>query len=166
MSILGNQTAINTTTNFFALAGTGGNTAPIIRYTIDPSPAPETFNIGTTTTIATFPIPDQYEPEDNFTFYCLLQLTGITGTEDGFFGLIDIALQYNNGVDDFLTRAPILASDGITATTVTLPPFIANTGSGSTFYISLINNTNQDVTLEYAFQDAYFLRLSSGGIEV
>jgi hypothetical protein len=164
MSILGNQTAINTTTDFFALAKTA--TAPIIRYIIDPSEEAVDFGIGSTTTIATFPIPDQYEPEDNFTFYCLLQLTAITGTGEGFFGLIDIALQYSNGVDSFLTRAPILASDGITATTITLPPFIANTGSGSTFTISLINNTNQGFSAEYAFQDAYFLRLSSGGIEV
>jgi len=164
MSILTNQTNINTTTEFFALAKTA--TAPIIRYVLDPSDGPETFNIGTTTTIATFSIPDQYQPEDNFTFYCLIQLTGITGTGEGFFGLINIALQYSNGVDSFLTRAPIVASDGITATTVTLPPFIANTGSGSTFTISLINNTNQNVTLEFAFQDTYFLRLSSGGIEV
>jgi len=166
MSLLTNQTAVNTTTNFFAGTG-GGNTAPIIRYVLDPSPAPVEFDVGSTTTIASFPIPDQYLPEDNFTFYSLIQLSDITGSSPGFFGLIDVLLQFSNGSDSFLSRAPIVASDGITNTTLTLPPFIANTGSDySVFTISLVNNTNEAFTANYTFQDTYFLRLSSGGIEV
>jgi len=168
MSILTNQTSINPTESFFALAGSGGggNTAPIITYTLDPSEQPVSFPIGETVQVATFPIPDQYNAEDNFTFYCGFQLLDIAPL-GSFGGYVNVSIDYSSSSGNYTTRAPIFLIDGITAVNITLPPFIANTGNEySLFTINVINNTSQVFDANYNFFQTFFLKLSSGGVEV
>jgi hypothetical protein len=193
MSILTNQTSINPTASFFALAGSGGGgggvesitagsnitltgtsnnpiinapTAPIIRYTLDPSQEPVSFPIGETVQVASFSIPDQYNEEDNFTFYCGFQLLDIT-PGGSFGGYVNVSLNYSSSSGTYSTKAPIFLIDGITTVNITLPPFIANTGNNySTFSINVVNNTSDNFTANYTFFETYFLKLSSGGIEV
>jgi len=168
MSILTNQTSINPTASFFALAGSGGggNTAPIITYILNPSDEPVSFPIGEVVQVASFPIPDQYNAEDNFTFYCGFQLSTIT-PEATFNGYVNVSLDYSSSSGTYSTRAPIFLVDGITAVNITLPPFIANTGNEySTFTINVVNNTSEVFTANYNFFSTYFLKLSSGGVEV
>jgi hypothetical protein len=191
MSILTNQTSINPTASFFALAGSGGggvesitagsniiltgtsnaptinatNTAPIIRYTLDPSEEPVSFPMGQTVQVASFSIPDQYNEEDNFTFYCGFQLLEIT-PGGSFGGNVNVSIDYSTSSGTYTTRVPIFLIDGITGVNITLPPFIANTGLGnSLFTINVVNNTSDNFTANYDFFSTYFLKVSSGGVE-
>jgi hypothetical protein len=160
MSLLTNQTAVNQTTSFF------DNKAPLIQYLLDPSDVPETFPVGSQVQIATFPIPDRYNPEDNFLYSGgVILLSNITFT-GSISGSIFVALDYTNNDTTYSVSASTYINSSNTVY-ITLPPLIANTGVDySNMIINITNNTNLSLTANYLFGQSYFLQLSSGGVEL
>lgn len=156
MSLLANQTSINTTTDFFA------PNSPIIPITLENSAEPIQFSPNDGVRIANVPIPSSLTSDDNYIFNCGVSLSGFTN-EGGLAGNVVIAVSYSD--TSFVSGTTFYAYDTLSAFSITLPPFIANIGSNTQINIDMINQANVSFDAEYAFFNPFFLKLSSGGVQ-
>jgi hypothetical protein len=156
MSLLTNQTAVNTTTDFFA------PNSPLIPITLQNSGEPIQFSAGDTVRIANVPIPSSLTSNDNYIFNCGVSLSGFTN-EGGLAGNVLISVSYSDA--SFVSGYTFYAYDTLSVFGITLPPFIANIGSNTQINIDIINQANVSFDAEYAFFNPFFLKLSSGSVQ-
>lgn len=113
MSILANQTNINTSTTFF-VESDGSSTVPVF-------PGGETlsdisFTANQTTIITLIPIPDQYAVGDTILFQTGINMSGFSDAPSG--GIYEFSVAFSNDDDESSgnqTYFPILLAESLPA---------------------------------------------------
>jgi hypothetical protein len=165
MSILGNQTAINTTTEFFAPSEEVEPTPLIVLADI--SPGVLSFTVGSTVQLATISIPASYTSVTNFIVSASIQFSSITGGgSPPLIGQSPITLFCSNGPTTFTSATEHNIVSGITLAplSVTVPPLVANKGSGSSVVINYLVRANQNFTAQVSVFNITFIEVSDGGV--
>jgi hypothetical protein len=167
MSLLTNQTAVNTTTNFFE-PGEAVEPNPLI-VLADVDAGVKSFNMGTTVQLAIISIPTSYTSDTNFIVSASIQFSSITpSTEDPIASQSPITLTCSNGSLTFTsaTEHNITLGVSLAPIAVTVPPLVANKGSGSSLVLNYLVNANQNFTAQVGVFNITFMELSAGGTEV
>jgi hypothetical protein len=170
MSILINEAYANDTIPLWASSsGGGGGNNPMIFYTLDNSETAVSIEPGATLTIATFPIPDAYNPQDNFIFNFTTELSEIV-YDDTFnpnYITANVSFPTNLapvGPVTFDSITPIFLSGDVLSIQKSVNGFIANTGTDyGLMTISIANGLSQKITFNYSFTLAFFQKIASGG---
>lgn len=171
MSILTNQTAVNTVIDFFGNGGEFANSSalflkpnqtPINAYSIPNNGVAQPISAGLS-------VPSAFSPQDNFIFSATFNITNIAypTTPSSGAGYVVFQISYNNSSKIFNSSTPLYlnyTSYNNTAK-VSVVTLIANTGIpvAGGVNISLVNNTNSTVTFNYTVTNITFQKVNSGG---
>jgi len=170
MSILTNQTAVNTQIDFF---GNGGEFANSSALFLKPNQLSTSFSIPNTGVAqpiaAGLGVPSAFSSQDNFLFSATFNITNIAypTTPSSGAGYIVFQVSFNNSTKIFNSSTPLYlnyASYNNTAQ-VSVVTLMANTGTpiAGGVNISLVNNTNSTVTFNYTVTNITFQKVNSGG---
>lgn len=166
MSILTNQTAINTTTNFFDPSEEVEPNPLIISP--DVSSGVLTFTNGSTVQLAILSIPESYTSDTNFIVSASIQFSSVTpATEEALASQSQITLYCSNGPITFnsITEHNIPLGVALTPLAVTVPPLVANKGSGGSVVINYLVRANQTYTAQVYVYNITFMEVSAGGTQ-
>ena len=167
MSLLTSQTAINPTTNFFDPAESVVPNPLIVLADVDAGV--KTFTVGSTVQIANITIPTSLNSASNFIVSASIQFSSITGGgTPPLIGQSPITLFCSNGPITFTSATEHDIVSGITLApiSVTVPPLVANKGTGSSVIINYLVRANQNFTAQVSVFNITFIDVSDGGTKV
>jgi hypothetical protein len=172
MSVNTNQTALNSTEDFFGegglAPGPGPQTAPLIIYQDLTPSVVEGFTVGTNYIFALIPIPATYtESNINFIFTATVGINSLDpDTEGDLIAELPVSVSYNDGTRTLSTLNSLYLSTayGITNGIITTAPLIVNRGTGSgTITIQGIPYANQNFAGVPFVTNIRFIEISNSG---
>jgi hypothetical protein len=173
MSILINESYANPTTPLWASStggGGGSDNGPMRAYILDAGfeievPANTTFQL------ATFPIPAEFNAEDNFLFNVSLGISNIAYGDTVAPNNVSISITFSSdnayGTVEYASYTEILLTNGITSSLRSINGLLANAGTNrSLMTITLLNQLTETINFNYSFNNCWFQKVSAGDIVV